>query len=70
MDDPLISQAADYTSEQLVITGCDQGLTSHQAPPLPSLGRGNTDPVLWLAMQLVHIDSDVRQRSRLVQVNY
>ncbi len=27
-------------------------------------GRQDTDPVVWLAMQLVQIDSEARQRTR------
>ena len=65
LDDPLISQAVDYASEGRMVRGCEEGLSIRDDSPPPPLGREDTDCVLWLAMQLVHIDSQTRRRSRL-----
>ena len=55
LDDPLLRHD---NSEELVVKGAPLG----ESPP--GLGRGDTDGVLWLTMQLVHIDSSARKRSR------
>ncbi|XP_064405134.1 uncharacterized protein LOC135350312 isoform X2 [Halichondria panicea] len=63
LDDPLIAQRTDYNKEKMILSGCGQELPlQHFRPPCD--GRGNTDPVRWLKMQLVHIDSEVRQKSK------
>lgn len=54
-------------NEQLVLRGCDQGIPPHDVIPPPCDGREDTDCALWLAMQLVHIDSEARKRSRWVE---
>lgn len=59
LDDPLLRHD---NSEELVVKGAPLG----ESPP--GLGRGDTDGVLWLTMQLVHIDSSARKRSRLRMV--
>lgn len=55
----------DYASEGRMVRGCEEGLSIRDGSPPPPLGREDTDCVLWLAMQLVHIDSQTRRRSRL-----
>ena len=47
-----------------MVRGCEEGLSTRDVSPPPPLGRKDTDCVLWLAMQLVHIDSQTRRRSR------
>ena len=66
LDDPLISQRTEFVNEQLVLRGCDQGIPPHDAMPPHCDGRDDTNCVLWLAMQLVHIDSAARRKSRWV----
>lgn len=64
LDDPLISQAMDYANEKRIVKGCEEGLSPGGTTPSPPLGREDTDCALWLAMQLVHIDSEARRKSR------
>lgn len=62
LQDPLISQQVDYSKEEKVIRDCDHGVSPD--PKTTPLGRDDTDPVMWLAMKLVQINSDTRNRSR------
>lgn len=64
LDDPLISQAMDYANEKRIVKGCEEGLSPEGATPSSPLGREDTNCALWLAMQLVHIDSEARRKSR------
>lgn len=52
----------DYSKEEKVIRDCDHGVSPD--PKTTPLGRDDTDPVMWLAMKLVQINSDTRNRSR------
>jgi len=67
LDDPLISQATDYANEKRIVKGCEEGLSPGGTTPSPPLGREDTDCALWLAMQLVHIDSEARRKSRYIE---
>ena len=63
-----MAQFADYMSEQRVIHGNEvRGPdATHCWESLP-LGREDTDPVMWLAMQFVQINSAPREKSRLLR---
>ena len=66
LEDPLTAQFADYKSEQMVVQGRTlKGLDSAHFWESETMGREDTDPVMWLAMQLVQINSTARERSRL-----
>ena len=65
LDDPLLTQQTDRDTEQRIISGShgnEARSPGERATPL----RGDVamDAVSWLAVQLTHVDSDVRQRSR------
>ncbi len=64
LDDPLIAPRTDYAKEKLVLNGCDQGIPLEQCEPRSGNGRSDTDPMLWLSMKIMHIDSEVRLRSK------
>ena len=68
MDDPLTSQLKDQCMEQRVITSCDHGAIPGvhiDRPESPQqLCRQDTDCRLWLAMEIVQIESELRKRSR------
>lgn len=70
LNDPLISQQHDRSQEEHIIDACEYGLprTTSQLKslkhPLVPLGRHGTECSTWLAMELTHIDSQVRTRSR------
>ena len=70
LDDPLISQLKDQCMEQRVIASCDHGAlpgVSIDRPETPQqLCRDDTDCRMWLAMELVQIESDIRKKSRCV----
>ena len=70
MDDPLTSQLKDQCMEQRVIASCDHGATPGvhiDRPESPQqLCRQDTDCGLWLAMEIVQIESTLRKRSRQV----
>ena len=51
-------------TELHVIKGCEEGIP-HDIMTTAN-GREDTDPVTWLAMELVQIDSNTRQKSRFV----
>ena len=55
-------------TELHVIKGCEEGIP--HIIMTTANGREDTDPVTWLAMELVQIDSNSRQRSRLVTYMY
>lgn len=61
-NDPLIAQHIDHMTELHVIKGCEEGIP--HIIMTTANGREDTDPVTWLAMELVQIDSNSRQRSR------
>jgi len=56
--------------EQRVIASCDHGAlpgVSIDRPETPQqLCRDDTDCRMWLAMELVQIESDIRKKSRCV----
>lgn len=56
LDDPLLTQQTERVREQQIITGI------HGEEDI--LAERGLDAVNWLALQLVHVDSSVRQRSR------
>ena len=64
LDDPLLSQEADRATEHLII-GTEKGLSPWQQ--VQARQPVTMDPVSWLAVQLVFIDSDARKRSRCRQ---
>lgn len=64
LDDPLIAPRTDYEKEKLVLSGCDQGLPLQQCETLSGDGRADSDPILWLSIKILHIDSEVRQKSK------
>ena len=64
MSDPLTMQQVDHLSEEQLIKGCVEGVVKHN-PVTQCNGRQDTDPIMWLAMELVQIDSDIRTRTRL-----
>ncbi len=59
-------QQVDHLYEQQLIEGCVKGVVRLKPPTLilKCNGRQDTDPVMWLAMELVQIDSNIRQRTR------
>ena len=65
LNDPLTAQHEDYAMELHVIRACDVGVANSKGGAGLRYGRQDTDPVVWLAMQLVQIDSEARQRTRL-----
>lgn len=64
LDDPLLQQNRALETDRLVLTSCDVGLQAALSQKCLPLGREDTSALMWLAMQLVYIDSDVRKRSR------
>lgn len=70
-DDPLTSQTSDYKNEAKLIQNCDEGLQEVEhvgiTEAISSVGRQDTGCSLWMAMQLVDIDSSVRQKSQVRQ---
>lgn len=65
LDDPLLQQSRALETDRLVLTSCDVGLQAALSQQHPPLGREDTNALLWLAMQLVYIESEARRRSRL-----
>lgn len=64
LDDPLLTQQVDRDTEQRIISGshgnkCETGKRA-------SVSRVGVamDPVSWLAVQLIYIDSSARERAR------
>eukprot|EP00731_Ephydatia_muelleri_P031857 Em0023g364a len=64
LDDPLLQQNRALETDRLVLTSCDEGLQAALSQQHPPLGREDTNALLWLAMQLVYIESEARRRSR------
>ena len=65
-----MSQLKDQCMEQRVIASCDHGATPGvhiDRPESPQqLCRQDTDCGLWLAMEIVQIESTLRKRNRQV----
>ena len=63
--DPLRAQSDDAELESRIIDGCEQGIPLGSSPLGCSVDieRGN-EAVLWLAMELVYIDSSNAQTRR------
>ena len=59
MDDPLLTQQIERARETQIITG---SLREEEG----EVAERGLDAVNWLALQLVDVDSDARQRSRSV----
>uniref|UniRef100_A0A1X7SKW6 Uncharacterized protein n=2 Tax=Amphimedon queenslandica TaxID=400682 RepID=A0A1X7SKW6_AMPQE len=67
LHDPLLSQQRDHLNELTVMHNCDVGAPSDGSRNIQttvSSGRTSTDPVQWLAMKLIQINSEDRHRSR------
>ena len=63
LDDPLLTQQTDRDTEQRIISGSHGN--EARSPGEQALRRDVAmDAVSWLAVQLTHVDSDVRVRSR------
>ena len=64
LNDPLLTQQTDRYTEQCIISGIHDnkcGTGTHMSASRIGVAM---DAVSWLAIQLMYVDSDVRQRSR------
>lgn len=65
LSDPLRIQNDDVQCEKGIIQGCEQGILLEKPQVVASIcGQRGTEAVLWLAMELVYIDSWKAQTRR------